>query len=368
MSKNQNPRKLLIAGGGTGGHILAGVAIADAWREKLGQKGSESVLFIGAKQGLEQKLVPKAGYSLVSLPVGTLNRVGLVRQLKTIFQIPWAMAVSFYQLLKFQPHSVLGVGGYSSGPVVLMAAIMVKLRLLRAEVGLLEQNSVLGLTNRILSKWVDVLFLAFSGMESLFPGKKVVFTGNPIRSTMKPMKSAARTPFVIFVFGGSQGARGINQLVVDSLPELKNEPIQFVHQTGEADFEKVQLAYRETGVKARIEKFIYDMPEVYQSASLLICRSGSSTLAEIAAVGRASILIPLPTAADGHQQKNAMAYSRIGASVVLDQTKTTGKALAHEIQQFIKNPERLSDKETKVTQFFRPNAAQDVVEFFLNSR
>ncbi|MBI2711660.1 MAG: undecaprenyldiphospho-muramoylpentapeptide beta-N-acetylglucosaminyltransferase [Bdellovibrio sp.] len=331
--KTKPKSKLLIAGGGTGGHILAGVAIADAWKARIGS--SSQVLFIGAKRGLEEKLVPKAGYPLVSLRIGTLNGVSLGRKLKTLFQLPWAFLVAVLHLLKFRPDCIIGVGGYSSGPVVMSAALLRWFHLLSTRISLLEQNSVLGLTNRILAKRADCIFLVFSEMARLFPKKEVYVTGNPIRSSMVPMPSADREPFVVFIFGGSQGARGINQRVVESLSYFKKNAhrIEFVHQTGEADFETVSQAYREAGLRARVEKFIFDMPEVYKKASLVICRAGSSTLAEIAAVGRASILIPLPTAADQHQEKNALAYSEAGAAMVLNQLKTNGFELASQVFQ-----------------------------------
>lgn len=361
MSKNSN-LKLLVAGGGTGGHILAGVAIADAWRAKQGS--SSEVLFVGAQRGLEEKLVPQAGYRLIGLRIGTLNRVGLGRRLKTLFQLPWAFVYSLALLLRFRPDRVIGVGGYSSGPVVMAAKLLALFRIVPAKIAILEQNSVCGLTNRALARVADFVFVVFPGMESQFPGKKVLVTGNPIRSSMKPMKPALRDPFTLFIFGGSQGAAGINQLMIDALPYWKplHSRLKFVHQTGERDYEKVKLAYAQAGLQARVEKFIYDMPDVYQQASLLVCRAGSSTLAEVAAVGRASILIPLPSAADNHQEKNALVYSEVGAAVLLNQLKTNGMELAACVQKLLENPQKISDMEQKVTQFFRPAAAQDVVE------
>jgi UDP-N-acetylglucosamine--N-acetylmuramyl-(pentapeptide) pyrophosphoryl-undecaprenol N-acetylglucosamine transferase len=361
MSKNSN-LKLLVAGGGTGGHILAGVAIADAWCAKQG-KGSQ-VLFVGAKGGLEEKLVPKAGYFLVGLRIGTLNRVGLKRKLKTLYQLPWAFLYAFVILLKFRPDRVIGVGGYSSGPVVLSAKLLAILRIIPAKIGVLEQNSVFGLTNRILAQVADILFLVFPGMEDRFPGKKVVVTGNPIRSSMQPMAPAPRDPFTVFIFGGSQGAMGINTLVMDALPHWTplRARLRFVHQTGEKDYERVKQAYQASGMNARVERFIYDMPEVYQQAALVICRSGSSTLAEVAAVGRAAILIPLPTASDQHQEKNALVYSEVGAAVLLNQLKSNGMELASSVQKLMEEPQRISQMEQKVRRFFRPTAAADVVE------
>lgn len=358
--------KLLVAGGGTGGHILAGVAIADVWRDKQGPLAE--VLFVGAQGGLEERLVPKAGYRLIGLKIGTLNGVGVKRKMKTLFQLPFAFLHAFWILLRYRPDRVIGVGGYSSGPMVFAAKVFRLLGVLSAKIGILEQNSVMGLTNRILAKVADILFLVFPGMESQFVGKQVRVTGNPIRSSMKPMPSAARDPFTLFIFGGSQGATGINQLVIDALPYLASQgaTFRFIHQTGERDFERVRDAYARLAINARVERFIYDMPDVYQQASLLICRSGSSTLAEIAAVGRAAILIPFPGASDQHQEKNALVYSEAGAAVLLNQLNSNGKDLASQVQKLMADSHIIAQMEQNVTRFFKPTAAEDLVTELVN--
>ncbi|MFZ9594498.1 MAG: undecaprenyldiphospho-muramoylpentapeptide beta-N-acetylglucosaminyltransferase [Bdellovibrionia bacterium] len=355
-------KKLLGAGGGTGGHVLAGGAIAEGWAQKA--QSSSSVLFVGARGGIEERLVPKTPFALRLLRVGSLNRVKVTRQLKTLFEIPWAMVVSLQILFQFRPHAVLGVGGYSSGPLVLMAALLKKLGLLNCQVAILEQNSVVGLTNRLLGRVVDSVFTAFPGMEPQFLGKKVIFTGNPIRSSMKQLPSAPRDPFTIFVFGGSQGARGVNRLVLEALPELKQvkRSIRFIHQSGQADFEEVLKAHQAAGMDSCVEKFIEDMPSAYAQASLLVCRSGASTLAEIAAVGRAAILVPLPTAADDHQSKNACAYVQAGAAQLMDQRVGSGASLAQLIQDLMTRPDQIAAMERRVLEFYRPHAARDIVE------
>jgi UDP-N-acetylglucosamine--N-acetylmuramyl-(pentapeptide) pyrophosphoryl-undecaprenol N-acetylglucosamine transferase len=354
--------KLMIAGGGTGGHVLAGIAIAEVWEKQFQSKSS--VCFIGSQGGMEEKLVPKAGYSLDLLHVGSLNRVSLKRKLKTFYQLPLAFIHSMQVLLREKPTAVLGVGGYSSGPVLMMARILTRLGLLKAKLAILEQNSVPGLTNRILGRFVDTVFAAFPGTERHFPRKEVVFTGNPIRSSMQFMPSAQRDPFTLFIFGGSQGAQGINTLVLDALPYLADlgSRLKWIHQTGEKDFERVQQGYFKAGVEGKIEKFIYDMPSAYCEASLLICRSGSSTLAEIAAIGRASVLIPLPTAADNHQEHNARVFCNDGAAVLFNQVKGTGEELAKMIRNVIEQPHDLETMEKKVTRFCQPLAAKAIVE------
>jgi UDP-N-acetylglucosamine--N-acetylmuramyl-(pentapeptide) pyrophosphoryl-undecaprenol N-acetylglucosamine transferase len=353
---------LLVAGGGTGGHVLAGIAVADAWRKKHGSDAP--VLFVGARGGIEEKLVPRASYPLEVLSLGSLNRVSTTRKLKTLAQLPLALVRAVGILLKARPTAVLGVGGYASGPVVLIAGALRTLGLSRACSAILEQNTVPGFTNRMLSKFVKLVFCAFPGTEKRFPGKEVVLTGNPVRSSMSRLPSAQREPFVVFAFGGSQGAVGMNTLILDALPHLKSlfGKLRFVHQTGEADYERVLNAHRAAGSDARVAKFIYEMPQVYAKASLLICRAGSSTLAEIAAVGRAAILVPLPTAADNHQEVNARVFADAGAAFIVRQGTATGADLAGLIRKTIENPREIEKMESAVTTFYKPRAAEDVVE------
>lgn len=354
--------RLIIAGGGTGGHVLAGVAVADAWRARWG--ASAPVLFVGAQGGIEEKLVPRAGYELTLLKLGSLNRVSLGRRLKTLFQLPVSFLRSVGLLIRFRPDVVLGVGGYASGPLVLMARVLSSVGLIPARTAILEQNSVPGMTNRILGRIVHRVFCAFPGMEKRFPARKVVLTGNPTRAAMKPLSPAGTVPFTVFIFGGSQGAMGINTLVLDALPLLDDvkERLRFIHQTGERDHDRVLEGYRKAGMSARVEKFIHDMPQAYAEASLLICRAGSSTLSEIAAVGRASVLVPFPFASDNHQEQNARILVHAGAAHLLIQNQATGLDLARIIRKALQDPSDLRRMERAVQAFYRPDAAKDVVE------
>ncbi|MBL7714918.1 MAG: undecaprenyldiphospho-muramoylpentapeptide beta-N-acetylglucosaminyltransferase [Bdellovibrionales bacterium] len=351
---------LIVAGGGTGGHILAGIAIAEAWKKKWPEA---PILFVGARGALEEKLVPRHGIPLRLLDLGSLNRVSLGRKLKTMIQLPLALILSMVILLRARPRCVIGVGGYASGPLVLMARLVGWIW--GARVGILEQNAVPGFTNRVLGKFAHRILAAFPGIEKQFPGGKVTVTGNPTRSSMKPLPSSIENaePFTIFIFGGSQGALGINTLVLDAIPylaDLKGK-LRFVHQTGEKDYERVAEGHRKLGTGAVVEKFIYDMPKYYQEASIVICRAGSSSLSELAAVKRASILIPLPTAADDHQRKNAEIFSNVGASQILVQTGAKGQDLAKMIQDLYKDRAKIQAMESKVASFYRPDAASEVI-------
>lgn len=358
-------KTLLIAGGGTGGHVLAGVAIADAWKKKWGSHAS--ILFIGAKGGLEEKLVPKAGYLLRTLNLGSLNRVSLGRRIKTLLQLPISLLKSLWILWSFKPQFIIGVGGYASGPVVLMGRILSFFKILSVKTSILEQNSIPGFTNRVLGRISHFVFTAFPGTEKQFKGKKVLLTGNPIRSHLVPLPAANRSPFTIFVFGGSQGAKGMNSLVLDALPflvDLKTH-IKWIHQTGEIDFERVKAAHQQAGTQARIEKFIDDMLGAYRETSLLICRSGSSTLSEIAAVGRAAIFIPLPTAADNHQEKNARVFTDAGAGFFLSQKGSKGEDLAQIVRKLIEEPQKIEVAEQRVKSFFKAHAAESLIRGLL---
>jgi UDP-N-acetylglucosamine--N-acetylmuramyl-(pentapeptide) pyrophosphoryl-undecaprenol N-acetylglucosamine transferase len=350
--------RLIVAGGGTGGHILAGVAIADEWVRQTGSPAS--VLFVGAEQGLEARLVPKHGYALKLLKIGALNRVGLKTRLLTLLQLPLSFLKALFILISFRPHAVIGVGGYASGPVVLLARFLSPIFGFRT--GIIEQNSVAGFTNRMLGRRVHHVFCAFQGGAAQFSKEKVIVTGNPIRSSLKLLPPASLDPFTLFIFGGSQGALGINSLILDSLPFLKSHGLRFIHQTGVKDFERVKAGYEREGVAARIEKFIDDMAACYASASLVVCRAGASSMTELASVGRAPIFIPLPTAADNHQEKNAKIFEVQDAAWVVPQGSMTGAHFAELILSLKNEPSRIAGVETRIRAFYRPDAAEVIVK------
>ena len=358
----QNP-KLIVGGGGTGGHIYAGVAILQEFKR---QYPAGEVLFVGATGGLEGKLVPREGFPLQTLSLGSLKGVSLRQRLKTAIKIPLALIRSARILLQFRPIAVIGVGGYASGPIVLMARLLRPI--LHARTAILEQNAVSGLTNRVLAKFVDLVFAAFPGIESQFPGKRVVLSGNPIRGNFtraEPRPTGGRPS--VFVFGGSQGAMGINTLILESLPLLADLNIQWVHQTGERDFERTRMGYANAGVTdARVEKFIYGMQEAYANADLVVCRAGSSTLAELAAVERPSFLIPFPFAADNHQEKNARLFEKKGGARVYLQGKTTAVAFATDLRATLADRAALRTMGEALKPFHHPECVNLIVKTLLN--
>ncbi len=362
QSAPKNLKTLIVAGGGTGGHIWAGVAIADEWKKKWGD--DSRIIFVGGRGGLEERLVPKAGYPLSLIGIGPLKRVSLKQRLTTLVQIPISLFKCLYWTLKERPEAVIGVGGYASGPMVLMASLF-------SRTAILEQNSIPGLTNRLLGRFVGKVFCAFPDSTKSFAGTPTFVSGNPIRVTLTEMAPASRDPFTVFIFGGSRGALGINTLVIEALEILaKNHPAEFarmrwIHQTGPLDLERVTAAHKKFGAQPahhEVTPFIDDMPAKYRQASLIICRAGASTLAELAAVGRASIMVPLPTAADNHQEVNARIYERLGACVVLKQGPTKGEDLVRNILALMNQPEKISHMESVVKNFYRPKAAADIVE------
>jgi UDP-N-acetylglucosamine--N-acetylmuramyl-(pentapeptide) pyrophosphoryl-undecaprenol N-acetylglucosamine transferase len=348
---------LFVTGGGTAGHIYAGISVADHWRERY---PNAEILFVGAKGGMEERLVPRSSYPLKVLPMGAWNGMPWSKRLKTAFLIPWAFLRALGWLIQKRPAAVLGVGGYASFPVVLAAGVMGWIWGCR--VAVLEQNVLPGLTNRVLGRFSARIFCAFPGSEEVFGSSKVLITGNPVRSSMKRLSSAPGSPFTLFIFGGSQGAVGINTLIIESLPFLRQSglPIRFIHQTGERDYDRVSRAYRESGLEARVEKFIYDMMDAYSQADLLICRAGSSTLAEIAAVGRAALLIPL-VSKDRHQVYNAKLFSDSGAAKMNLQNESSGQSVAQSILGLAGDLKQVRAMEQKITEFYKPDTVRQIV-------
>lgn len=341
---------------------MAGVAIADSWK----QQTQGDVLFVGARGGLEEKIVPREGFPLELLSIGQLKRSSLTKKLRTLIQLPLSMIRSAGILFKMRPRVVIGVGGYASGPLILMARILSPV--LKIQTAVLEQNAVPGLTNRWLGKVAHRVFLAFPVRNHPFRIDKTSVTGNPVRKSLEALEAAPRDPFTIFVFGGSQGARAINDLVIQALPFFQKElpGVRWIHQTGESDYARVKDAHQNAGSNARVEKFIYDMKAAYREASLVICRAGASTLSEIAAVGRASILIPFPQAADDHQTLNAKNFALETGAIVLNQFETSPQELLKIVVELKSHPEKLNELESKARRVSRPDAASHIVETMLS--
>lgn len=351
--------KLLIAGGGTGGHLFPGIAVA----EEVVRRGGE-VLFVGTARGIEARVLPAAGYVLETIDVVGLKRTGVMGQVRGLARLPGAYFRSRAILKKFRPDVVLGVGGYASGPLVMTAALS------RVPCVIHEGNSVPGITNRILAHLVRAVLIAFDDARPFFSARKVEFTGNPVRAKLVAALSSAAPPASasprVLVVGGSQGARGVNELVMAAVKELaaKNAVPQILHQSGQPDFDRCVEHYRGLGLgeRVQVQPFIEDMAAAYGNADLVIGRAGALTLSELAIAGRPAILIPLPTAADDHQTKNAGRFVEAGAALMLDQRTATGTDLATMLTELSVAADRRATMSIAMRTLARPHAAQAIVD------
>ncbi|MET0754096.1 MAG: undecaprenyldiphospho-muramoylpentapeptide beta-N-acetylglucosaminyltransferase [Pyrinomonadaceae bacterium] len=348
--------KVLIAAGGTGGHIYPGIAVA---KEIVRRDAGAEVLFVGTARGLETKIVPDNGFQLSLINSAGLKNVGFVGKLKGLFILPKSFLEARSLIKSFKPEAVVGAGGYVSGPVLLMASLM------RVPTLVMDSNALPGFTNRRLARFVDKAALTFEEAMPFF-GKKGIVTGNPVRREFFEIQPKARDEKInLLIFGGSQGARAINNAMADALEYLQNfkDKLQITHQTGEADFEKIAEFYKRAGMEtADVRPYISNMVEEFAKTDLIICRAGATTCAEVAAAGKAAIMIPLPTAADDHQRKNAEALQNSGAARMLLQRDLNGEALAKEIIDLINQNEKISAMETAAKNLARKDAAERTVD------
>jgi UDP-N-acetylglucosamine--N-acetylmuramyl-(pentapeptide) pyrophosphoryl-undecaprenol N-acetylglucosamine transferase len=346
--------RVILAGGGTGGHVIPAIAIAQEIQKRYGAE----VLFIGTSRGLENRLVPAAGFPLQLVKVGALNRVSLATRIQTAFDLPRAVFDAGKLLNEFQPDVVIGVGGYASGPAML-SAILKHMPTLA-----FEPNLVPGFANRVVARFVSAAAVHFEQTAERF--RNAVVTGVPVRPAFFqiPRKPYIHASPTLLVFGGSQGARAINQAVVRALPELMNRlpGLHVIHQTGERDFNDVQAAYGEAAILGEVHKFIDDMPGFFSRAELVLCRSGASTVAEICAAGKPAIFVPFPMAADDHQRRNAEALEQAKAAVVLEETKLDEVWLVDTICVLLEDPARLARMSDAARAMAHPEAAKDIAE------
>jgi UDP-N-acetylglucosamine--N-acetylmuramyl-(pentapeptide) pyrophosphoryl-undecaprenol N-acetylglucosamine transferase len=354
------PLRILVAGGGTGGHLYPGIAIAE---EVKTATGGEAV-FVGTARGLETRLVPAAGFSLELVTVSGLKRMGLRGMLRGLARLPGAFLESARILRRHRPDVVLGVGGYASGPLVFAAA------LLGYPTAIQEQNSQPGFTNRVLGRLVRRVFVAFDEAAERFARRKVRFTGNPVRrSFLDGTAAAAARPSdegrAIVILGGSQGSRAVNELALGMVRVLdaRGRLPPIIHQTGADQFDEMQVNYAAHGYEGRVDvrAFIDDMPAVLARAAVCVGRAGALTLAELAIMRRPAILIPLPTAADDHQTMNALAFERAGGAVLLPQANASATRLADLVDDILQNPGRRASMAAAMGTLARASATHDIV-------
>ncbi len=346
--------RIIIAGGGTGGHVIPALAIA----QQLKKQFEADVLFIGTARGIETRLVPQAGFPLELIRVGALKNVSLMTRAKTMFDLPRAIAASSRMLTDFDPEVVIGVGGYASGPAM-VAAIRRRLPTLA-----FEPNVVPGFANRMIARWVSAAAVHFEETCQYFPHCRV--TGVPVRAAFFDIDIPAKAGGAptLLVFGGSQGARAINQAMMESLPGLRAKipGIHIIHQTGQRDYDQVLAAYQQSGISGEVHKFIDDMPGTFARADLLVCRSGASTVGEITAAGKPAIFVPFPAAADDHQNVNARALERAGAAIVVEESNLGAAYLVDTIAALISDRSRLQSMSEAAKSLAHPKAVEEIAE------
>jgi UDP-N-acetylglucosamine--N-acetylmuramyl-(pentapeptide) pyrophosphoryl-undecaprenol N-acetylglucosamine transferase len=349
---------ILIAGGGTGGHLFPGVAIAEEFRKR---KRTNNVLFIGTKRGLEARMLHEIGFPLATLEVEGIKGRGIARSIAALAKIPPSLIQSRRIIRGFEPDVVIGVGGYASGPAVLAA------RFMGVPTAIAEQNAIPGETNKILGRFADRIFVSFPETTRWFRKDRVRVTGNPIRAAIAGAQRRARMPgepFGLLIFGGSQGAHRINLAVLEALPHLGElkEKIRITHQTGKDDLEMVNKGYSDQAVEADVLPFITDMAAAYGKADLLVCRAGATSIAEITASGKAAIFIPFPFAVNDHQTKNAELLVNRGAAAMIPERDLSGENLAGVIRRLAQDQGKIAEMGKNAASLGNARAAADIVD------
>ncbi|MCB9709338.1 MAG: undecaprenyldiphospho-muramoylpentapeptide beta-N-acetylglucosaminyltransferase [Myxococcales bacterium] len=357
--------RVMIAGGGTGGHLFPGIAVVEELRRR---NPAVEVVFVGTKRGVENRVLSHLGERLEHVEVWPLKGRNWLERSRSLFRLPMACLQAFRLLRRYRPDVVVGVGGYAAGPVVLVAA------LLRVPTALLEQNATIGLTNRILGKLVKRAYVAFPETTLVFGAKRARVVGNPVRrGFVEAARLADADPdgfsgghTEVLILGGSQGAQPLNHVVPQALALLNSRQrvstLRVVHQSGEGMKEEVRNAYQSAGIKAEVVGFIDDIAQAYITSSLVIARAGATTLAELCAIGRPSVLIPYPHASDNHQFTNAKALEKAGASVTVVQSELSPERLADKLRILISSPLERQHMAKKARMLGKPDAAAQIVD------
>jgi len=354
---------ILIAGGGTGGHLYPGIAVAEEFVKR--NKGF-SVIFVGTDHGIEASVVPREGFALEFIRAEGLVGKSVLKKIRAVYSLLLAMIDSFRIIRKYSPGLIIGSGGYASFATVFTGALMMIPTLI------LEQNSMPGLSNRILSRFVNVVCTTYQESLRYLPKGKTYLTGNPVRervlrgSRVSALKLFSLDPnkFTVLVFGGSHGASSMNKAMVDALQyllELRGE-VQFLHQTGEKDFEFVRDAYRSYGFSGTVTPFIFQMAEAYAISDVVVSRAGATTLAELTALGKPAILVPYPHAAANHQELNARKMERMRAAMMIPDRELEGRTLAGAIRRLIADEEMRKEMQQNCASLGQPGAVKKVYD------
>lgn len=344
--------RMVVAGGGTGGHLFPGLAVAEA----LGD--ADAALFIGSSVGIEARIIPATRFPFRALKVQGVRGRGLRGVLDFLRQIPVALGHARRELAEFGAEIVVGVGGYASFPAVAVAWMR------GVPTVLLEQNARPGMANRVLGRLATRICTSFEAAGAFFPSRRVVVTGNPVRAFPQVSEVQRSDGFCLLVFGGSQGAQSINAALPATVAKLvaNISGLRVIHQTGRGADEAVRESYRQIGVEADVHEFIDDMGAAYGAADLVVCRSGATTLAELAAVGKAAILVPYPKAADDHQRANAEVVEAAGAARMILDAELNAERLADAIEKIAQSAELREEMESASRRLAKPDAADRVVE------
>jgi UDP-N-acetylglucosamine--N-acetylmuramyl-(pentapeptide) pyrophosphoryl-undecaprenol N-acetylglucosamine transferase len=353
--------RIVIAGGGTGGHLFPGLAIA---QEFMARNERNTVLFVSTGNPLERSVLGQTNFKLEAITAEGIKGRGLWNQAKSALKIPRGIVESVRILKEYQPDLTVGLGSYSAGPVVVSAWLM------RTKIVLHEQNILPGVTNRILARFADRIYISFDDTKKCFDQQKIRLTGNPVRKELLNHHegnsndvAADSKSFCVLIIGGSQGAHRINMTVIEALSHLtQKERLYFIHQTGAADEQTVKAAYQHGGIAARVQAFFRHMAPLYKQADLIICRAGATTVAEVTAVGKAVIFIPFPFAADNHQALNAGTLAREGAAEMILEKDLNARRLGQKIEYYASHPEALEAMATKAAQLGHPAAAKQIVD------
>jgi UDP-N-acetylglucosamine--N-acetylmuramyl-(pentapeptide) pyrophosphoryl-undecaprenol N-acetylglucosamine transferase len=342
----------VMAGGGSGGHVIPALAVARELRAR-----GHSVRFIGTSRGMEAKLVPAGDFPIDWIEIGGLKRVGPRKLIETLAQLPRSVWQASRMLRRMAPAAVLSTGGYVAGPV-LVAAIRN-----RIPVVVMEPNAIPGFTHRRLARFAARALVSFPEAARWFPKDRVEVAGLPVREEFFAIPPASPgPPFTILITGGSQGSRTLNRAAEECWPLLDHNSVRLIHQTGAAAFEDLAPRFRASGVPGEMHAFLNDMPSAFARAHLVVSRSGMGAVSEIAAAGKPSILVPLPTASDQHQLRNAEALERAGAALLITDQHMTGARLAREITRLTADPALLEEMGTAARTFARPGAARRMAE------
>jgi UDP-N-acetylglucosamine--N-acetylmuramyl-(pentapeptide) pyrophosphoryl-undecaprenol N-acetylglucosamine transferase len=366
MDSKSGAETLLIAGGGTGGHVFPALAVAQEWlrRKPRGAAGGRQVVFVGTERGIETKLVPQAGFPLELIRAAGLKGIGGMTLLRNVAMLPAGMWDSEKIIGRHSFNVALGVGGYASGPMILAAVLH------RIPTVVFEPNVEPGFTNRILARMATRLAVAHEETARQL-GRKAVATGCPVRKEFFaiPRKENHEPPFNLLITGGSRGALPINRAVIDSLDLLmaRKNRLFIVHQTGERDYNAVRVAYARRQFQAEVVPFIENMADRFAQADLIVCRSGAITVAEVSASGRAAIFIPFGASTDAHQMRNAETMEKAGAARLLPQDQLTPERLTTEIFSLLDQPRRIVEIEDRARSLAKPRAVEDIVDLLENT-